>query len=52
MKLPTEYIIVSDKDSKVIKSFDNYPEANTFYCLLLRADAQVTLFKSLKGKKK
>lgn len=51
MKQDAEYIIVSDTNSKVLRSFDNYKEANTFIAMLKQCGAQVTMFKSLQGKK-
>ncbi len=45
--LPTEYLLVSDKDSKVLKSSTDYNEILKLANLIQRAGGEVTLFKSM-----
>lgn len=44
----TEYLVVSDTNSKVIKSTTDYKEAVKLANLIRSAGGEVTLFKSLK----
>lgn len=45
----TEYLLVSDKDSKVLKSSTDYQEIKNLATLVRRAGGEVTIFKSIKG---
>lgn len=46
---PTEYLVVSDKNSKVILSTTEYREAVRMANLIRAAGGEVTVFKSLKA---
>lgn len=48
-KLPTEYLLVSDRDSKVLKSSENWYEIVKLANLIRRGGGEVTVFKSTKG---
>lgn len=43
-----EYILVSDRDSKVLKSSTDYYEIKRLYNLIVKAGGEVTLFKAIK----
>jgi len=45
----TEYLLVSDKDSQVLKSSHDYQEVKTLATLIRKAGGEVTVFKSTKG---
>ncbi len=45
----TEYLLVSDLTSKVLKSSTNYPEVKKLANLIRRGGGQVTIFKSTKA---
>ena len=47
--IPTEYLVVSDKNSKVILSTTVYKEAVRLANLVRAAGGEVTVFKSLKA---
>lgn len=49
MKPPTEYLLVSDLTSKVLKSSTSYQEVHSLACLIRKGGGQVTIFKSTKG---
>ena len=49
MKTEIEYIVVSDHDSKVLKSTRNWSEAVRLANLIRRGGGSVTIFKSTKG---
>lgn len=44
-----EYILVSDRDSKVLKSSENYQEIKNLATLIRSGDGEVTIFRSLKA---
>lgn len=46
---PTEYLVVADKNSKVILSTTEYREAVRMANLIRAAGGEVTVFKSLKA---
>ncbi len=46
---PTEYLVVSDTNSKVVLSTQEYREAVRLANLIRSAGGQVTVFKSLKA---
>lgn len=46
---PTEYLVVSDKNSKVILSSTEYREVVKLANLIRSAGGEVTVFKSLKA---
>ena len=48
-KLPTEYLLVSDKNSKVLLSTTNWVEVKKTAGLIRRGGGEVTVFKSTKG---
>lgn len=47
--LPTEYLLVSDRDSKVLRSSTDWYEVVKLANLIRRAGGEVTIFKSTKG---
>lgn len=47
----SEYILVTDKDSKVIKSSPDYKEILTFATIIRKAGGEVTIFKALQKRK-
>lgn len=47
--LPTEYLLVSDQTSKVLKSSENWYEIVKLANLIRRGGGEVTVFKSTKG---
>lgn len=49
MKNPTEYLLVSDVTSKVLKSSLSYQEVRNLATLIRKGGGQVTIFKSAKG---
>jgi len=49
--LPVEYLLVSDKDSKVLKSSTDYNEILKLANLIRKADGEVTIFRSLQVRK-
>lgn len=48
-RLLTEYLVVTDRDSKVLMSTVEYPAAVRFANLMRKAGGEVTIFKSLKS---
>ena len=44
---PIEYLLVSDRDSKVLKSSTDYNEILKLANLIRKADGEVTIFRSL-----
>lgn len=48
IKLPTEYIVVTDRDSKVILSTQDHYEAVRLANKIRAAGGEVTIFKSTK----
>lgn len=51
LPLPIEYLLVSDKDSKVLKSSTDYNEILKLANLIRRADGEVTIFRSLQERR-
>jgi hypothetical protein len=49
MKLDTEYLVVSDRDSKILKSTTDYYEAVRLANLIRRGGGEVTIFKATKA---
>ena len=49
MSKPTEYILVSDTTSKVLKSSESYQEIRNLATLIRKVGGQVTIFKATKG---
>lgn len=48
-KLPVEYLLVSDKESKILKSSLNYYEVLKLAIIIRKGGGEVTIFKSTKG---
>jgi hypothetical protein len=46
-----EYILVTDKDSKVLKSSESYQEILKLASVIRAANGEVTIFKSLEKRK-
>ena len=49
IKMPVEYLLVSDKDSKVLKSSLDWYEVVKLANLIRRGGGEVTIFKSTNG---
>ncbi len=48
-KTPTEYLLVTDRDSKVLKSSTDWYEVVKLANLIRRGGGEVTIFKSTNG---
>lgn len=46
---PREYLVVSDKNSKVLKSTQNYYEAVRLANIIRRGGGEVTIFRAIGG---
>ena len=49
MKRTTEYLVVADKTSKVLKSTEDYNEAKRLASLIRKSGGEVTIFKATRG---